>query len=129
MSNKPIYVFLPACNEEKHIEEVVNHLKQLKLTSKTHVIGNVSRDATGKVARKVGAIVVRHPVNLGQWTAMRTAFMISLIEGADVVVSVDADGQHDPKDLPKLVEPILNGEADIVIGSKLPNGKNPEMPS
>lgn len=128
MSNKPIYVFLPACNEEKHIEDVVNLLKQLELNLKVHVIDDGSRDATGEIARKAGAIVVRHPVNLGQWAAMRTGFAISLMEGADVVVSVDADGQHDPKDLPRLVEPILKGEADIVIGSRFLDGEVPEMP-
>lgn len=128
MSDKRIYVFLPACNEEKHIEEVVNLLKQLELNLKVHVIDDGSRDATREIARKAGAIVIRHPVNLGQWAAIRTAFTISLMEGADTVVSVDADGQHDPKDLPRLVEPILNGEADIVIGSRFLYDEKPEMP-
>ena len=128
MNDKPIFVFLPACNEEKHIEEMVNQLKQLKLNLKIHVIDDGSKDATGDVARNAGAIVVRHPVNLGQWAAMRTAFMISLIEDAEVMVSVDADGQHHPRDLPKLVEPILEGKADIVIGSRFLEDETPEMP-
>ena len=127
-TNKPIYVFLPAFNEKKHIEEVLDLLKQLELNLKIHVIDDGSRDATGEIARKAGAIVVRHPLNLGQWAAMRTAFAISLMEGADVVVSVDADGQHNPKDLPKLVEPILKREADIVIGSRFLDCETPEMP-
>jgi len=128
MNNKPLFVFLPACDEEKHIEEMVNQLKQLKLNLKIYVIDDGSRDATGEIARKAGAVVVRHPVNLGQWAAMRTAFMISLIEDADVMVSVDADGQHEPSDLPKLVEPILEGKADIVIGSRFLEDESPEMP-
>ena len=128
MSDKPIYVFLPACNEEKHIEEVVNSLEKLELNLKIHVIDDGSTDATAEIARRAGAIVVRHPVNLGQWAAMRTAFAISLMEGADVVVSVDADGQHDPRDLTKLVDPILEGKADIVIGSRFLDDENPEMP-
>jgi glycosyltransferase involved in cell wall biosynthesis len=128
MSDKPIYVFLPACNEEKHIAEVIEQLKQLELNLKIHVIDDGSKDATGEISRKAGAIVVRHPVNLGQWAAMRTAFTISLIEDADVAVSVDADGQHDPRDLQKLVEPILKGEADIVVGSRFLDGENVEMP-
>ena len=127
-TNKPIYVFLPAYNEERHIEEVVTLLKQLELNLKVHVIDDGSKDATREIARKAGAIVVRHPVNLGQWAAMRTGFAISLMEGADIMVSVDADGQHDPKDLPRLVEPVLKGEADIVIGSRFLDGKTPEMP-
>jgi len=128
MNDKPIFVFLPACNEEKHIEEMVNQLKQLELNLKIYVIDDGSKDATGDIARKAGAVVVRHPVNLGQWAAMRTAFMISLMEGADVMVSVDADGQHNPRNLPKLVEPILEGNADIVIGSRFVEDKSPEMP-
>lgn len=128
MSDKPIYVFLPACNEEKHIAEVVNMLKQLELNLKIHVVDDGSRDATGEITRKAGAIVVRHPVNLGQWAAMRTGFAISLMEGADVMVSLDGDAQHDPKDLPRLVEPVLNGEADIVIGSRFLDDEAPEMP-
>lgn len=128
MTDKPIFVFLPACNEEKHIEELVNQLKQVDMNLKIHVIDDGSKDATGEIARKAGAVVVRHPVNLGQWAAMRTAFLISLMEDANVMVSVDADGQHDPRDLPKLVEPILEGKADIVIGSRFLENEDPEMP-
>lgn len=129
MNDKPIFVFLPACDEEKHIEEMVNQLKQLGLNLKIHVIDDGSKDATGEIARKAGAVVARHPVNLGQWAAMRTAFVISLIEDADVMVSVDADGQHNPRDLPKLLEPILEGKADVVIGSRFLEDESPEMPT
>jgi glycosyltransferase involved in cell wall biosynthesis len=128
MRDKPIFVFLPACDEEKHIEELVNQLKQLELNLKIHVIDDGSKDATSDIARNAGAIVVRHPVNLGQWAALRTAFALSLMEDASVMVSVDADGQHDPRDLPKLVEPILEGKADIVVGSRFLENENPEMP-
>jgi len=129
MNDKPIFVFLPACDEEKHIEELVTQLKQLKLNLKIHVIDDGSTDATGDIARNAGAVVVRHPVNLGQWAAMRTAFVISLMEDAHVMVSVDADGQHNPRNLPKLVEPILEGNADIVIGSRFLEDASPEMPT
>lgn len=126
--DKPIYVFMPAYNEEGKVEEVIRGLGELKLNLKIHVIDDGSVDGTKEGARKAGAVVVRHPVNLGQWAALRTGFTISLMEGADVVVSVDADGQHDPGDLRRLVEPIFNGEADIVIGSRLLDGDTPNMP-
>ena len=129
MRDKPIFVFLPACDEEQHIEELVTQLKQLALNLKIHVIDDGSKDATGEIARNAGAVVVRHPVNLGQWAAMRTAFVISLLEDARVMVSVDADGQHDPSELPRLLEPILDGTADIVIGSRFLENANPEMPT
>jgi glycosyltransferase involved in cell wall biosynthesis len=128
MNGKPIYVFIPAYNEEKNIAEVISGLKQLKLNLKIYVVDDGSKDRTGEIARKAGAAVVRHRVNLGQWAAMRTAFAISLVEGACVMVSVDADGQHDPRDLPKLVNPVLEGKADIVIGSRFLNSETPEMP-
>jgi len=129
MKDKPIFVFLPACDEEQHIEELVTQLKQLKLNLKIHVIDDGSTDATGDIAKNAGAVVVRHPVNLGQWAAMRTAFVISLLEDAHVMVSVDADGQHDPRNLPRLLEPILDGTADIVIGSRFLENATPEMPT
>jgi len=127
-NDKSIYVFIPACNEERKIGEVIEGLGELDLNLKIHVIDDGSVDGTKKSARKAGAIVVGHPVNLGQWAALRTGFAISLMERADVMVSIDADGQHDPRDLQRLVEPILNGEADIIIGSRFLNGDTPNMP-
>jgi len=127
-SSKPIYVFMPACNEEEKVGEVIKRLSELKLNLKVHVIDDGSVDRTTESARESGAMIVRHPTNLGQWAALRTGFAISLMEEADVAVSIDADGQHDPQDIGLLVEPILNGEADIVIGSRFLDGDAPEMP-
>jgi len=127
-SDRLIYVFIPACNEEEKVGKVIKGLDELKLNLKIHMIDDGSVDRTKKIARKAGAMVVEHPVNLGQWAALRTGFVISLIEGADVVVNIDADGQHDPRDLRRLVDPILNGEADIVIGSRFLDGDIPDMP-
>jgi len=127
-SSKPIYVFMPACNEEEKVGEVIKRLSELKLNLKVHVVDDGSMDRTKECAGKMGALVVRHPSNLGQWAALRTGFAISLMEGADVAVSIDADGQHDPRDVGILVEPILNGDADIVIGSRFLDGDAPKMP-
>ncbi|MFX1487136.1 MAG: glycosyltransferase family 2 protein [Promethearchaeota archaeon] len=127
-SNKPIYVFMPACDEEKKIGEVIRGLSELELNLKIHVIDDGSVDGTAESAMKAGAMVLRHPANLGQWAALRTGFAVSLMEGADVVVSIDADGQHDPGDLGMLVEPILSGEADMVVGSRFFDGEKPRMP-
>ena len=127
-NNKSIHVCIPACNEEEKVGDVVRGLNELELNLKVHVIDDGSVDGTRESATKAGAIVVEHPVNLGQWAALRTGFAVSLMEGADVMVSIDADGQHDPRDFCMLVEPILNGEADIVIGSRFLNGDAPSMP-
>ena len=128
MKSKSIYVVIPAYNEEKTIGEIVEELRMLDLNLKIIVVDDGSRDETAERAERAGAMVVRHPVNLGQWAAMRTGFTISLMEGADVVVSLDGDGQHVPRDLSTLVEPILKGEADLVVGSRFLNGEDPEMP-
>ena len=127
-NNGSIHVCIPACNEEEKVGDVVRGLRELELNLKVHVIDDGSVDATRESAMKAGAIVVEHPVNLGQWAALRTGFAISLMEGADIMVSIDADGQHNPRDFRMLVEPILNGEADIVIGSRFLNGDTPSMP-
>lgn len=127
-NNKSIHVCIPACNEEEKVGDVVRGLNELELNLKVHVIDDGSMDGTRESAMKAGAIVVEHPVNLGQWAALRTGFAISSIEEADVMVSIDADGQHDPRDVGLLVEPVLNGEADIVIGSRFLNGDTPSMP-
>lgn len=126
--DKPIYVFMPAYNEAEKVEEIIKELSELKLNLKIHVIDDGSVDGTKENAKKAGAKVIRHPTNLGQWAALRTGFAISLMEGADVMVSIDADGQHDPRDLETLVEPILNGETDIVVGSRFLDGDTPNMP-
>lgn len=127
-NNRSIHVCIPACNEEEKVGDVVRGLNELELNLKVHVIDDGSMDGTRESAMKAGAIVVEHPVNLGQWAALRTGFAISSIEEADVMVSIDADGQHDPRDVSLLVEPVLNGEADIVIGSRFLNGDTPSMP-
>jgi len=73
---------------------------------------------TGEIARALGAEVIRHPVNRGKGEALKTIFRRAKEEMPDVLVLLDADDQHNPHDIPKLVEPILRGEADIVIGSR-----------
>jgi glycosyltransferase involved in cell wall biosynthesis len=82
------------------------------------VVDDGSTDGTADVAAAAGAIVVRHPRNLGQGEGLRTGFAVAKDLGADVVVTMDADGQHDPADLPALVGPVVRGEADYVQGSR-----------
>jgi len=127
MNSKPIYVLIPAYNEEKTVGEVINGLKQLDLNLKIIMVDDGSRDKTAERAREAGATVVRHVVNLGQWGALRTAFTVSLLNHAEIVVTLDGDGQHSPKDLPSLVQPLLRNEADFVIGSRFMNITKPDM--
>jgi glycosyltransferase involved in cell wall biosynthesis len=73
---------------------------------------------TGEIARALGATVVRHPRNLGYGAALQTIFREARRRNPDVLVVLDADGQHDPDEIPKLVKPVLEGRADVVIGSR-----------
>jgi glycosyltransferase involved in cell wall biosynthesis len=82
------------------------------------VIDDGSADDTAERARAAGAVVGSHQRNLGQGDALRTGFAVAGRLGASVVVTMDADGQHDPADLPSLVGPVVSGEADYVQGSR-----------
>lgn len=119
-----ITAILPAYNEEVSIGSVV--LRARKYTDHVIVVDDGSSDSTAEVARLAGAEVISHPKNMGKGAALRTGF--GSLNGSDVVVTIDTDGQHDPADIPKLVEPILRGEADMVNGSRYLNGNKKDTP-
>jgi len=119
-----IVAAIPAFNEEATIARVV--IGSSGHVDKVLVCDDGSSDMTGEIAERLGAEVVRHERNLGKGAAIRSLFDFAKRHGADVVVTIDADGQHDPDEIPKLVEPILTGKADIVIGSRSLKGS--EMP-
>lgn len=116
---------IPAFNEEDVIHDVVKSAK--RYCDRVIVVDDGSSDKTAELARKGGAIVVRHPFNLGVGISISTGVSIALSENADVIVTMDADGQHKPDDMPKLIEPIKNKKADLVIGSRFLSGAR-EMP-
>uniref|UniRef100_A0A7C5TK81 Glycosyltransferase family 2 protein n=1 Tax=Ignisphaera aggregans TaxID=334771 RepID=A0A7C5TK81_9CREN len=107
---------IPAYNEEKTIAKVIS--KARKYVDKVIVCDDGSTDMTAEIAKALGAEVIRHQKNMGYGAAIGSLFLKAREIGADVMVTLDADGQHDPDDIPRLIEPILNGEADIVIGSR-----------
>jgi glycosyltransferase involved in cell wall biosynthesis len=127
MNSRSIYVVIPAYNEEETVGDLIKGLKRLNLDLKIIVVDDGSKDKTAEKAREAGAIVVKHVVNLGQWAALKTAFIISLLSDADIIVTLDADGQHKPEDIYFLVDPVLQGEADLVIGSRFMNQSKPVM--
>jgi glycosyltransferase involved in cell wall biosynthesis len=112
-----ILVGIPAYNEEKTIAKVV--LESQRFADKVVVCDDGSSDLTGAIAERLGADVVWHERNMGYGAAIQSLFKRARELGADVLVTLDGDGQHDPNEIPKLVEPILQGEADIVVGSRL----------
>jgi len=83
------------------------------------MVDDGSTDGTGEVARRHGARVARHAVNLGQGAAVLTGFKAALLEECDVIVEMDADGQHNPADIPAFLEALEESGADIVVGSRI----------
>lgn len=111
-----VVVGIPAFNEEKTIAKVV--LKALRFADKVVVCDDGSTDMTGEIAGRLGAEVIRHDRNLGYGVAIQSLFRRARELNADVLVTLDADGQHDPCEIPNVVKPIVEGAADVVIGSR-----------
>lgn len=116
-SGDPLIVALiPAYNEERFIGSVV--LKALDYASQVIVVDDGSTDATAEIAKAAGAQVVSHGQNRGKGAALNTGLELACQLGADVVVTFDGDGQHLPEELPRVILPVCNGEADLVVGSR-----------
>ena len=115
-----VAVVLPAYNEEEAVGTVVRGLPQeiLGLPVRALVVSDGSRDQTAAVARAAGAIVLDLPINMGGGAAIRVGYNFAARSGARIIVTMDADGQHLASDIERLVEPIVRGETDFVIGSR-----------
>jgi glycosyltransferase involved in cell wall biosynthesis len=122
MSMKIIAV-VPALNEEKNIGKVVKETK--KYVHEVIVVDDGSSDNTRKVAEDNGALVVKHLVNMGLGFSLMTGSEAAVERGADIIVTIDADGQHDPAEIPKIIGELVKYDLDIVIASR-PTSK--EMP-
>jgi len=129
MSSRPINVLIPALDEEERIGEVIEGLNDLDLNLKIMVLDDGSNDNTAEEAKKHRATVVRHTVNLGQWATLRTLSYISIMEKGEIIVTLDADGQHSPENFTSIIEPLLREEADLVIGSRFRGQNKPHMPT
>jgi len=119
-----ITIGIPAFNEEKNISKIINKLK--KITDKIIVCDDGSDDSTGKIAREMGALVIRHEKNLGYGAAIRSIFLKAREQESESLITLDSDGQHRIEDIQTVLEPIKNGESDLVIGSRFldNDGKN-----
>jgi glycosyltransferase involved in cell wall biosynthesis len=121
-----IIACIPAYNEEKTIAKVV--MLAQKRVDKVVVCDDGSEDLTADIAERLGATVIRHDKNLGYGAAIQSLFRKAMEKDADVIVTLDADGQHYSEEIPKLVQPILDDEADIVIGSRF-LGEHNDVPA
>ncbi len=115
-SSPKIVAAIPAFNEEVAIGSVV--LKARMFADEVVVVDDGSTDATAELARLAGARVISHPRNLGKGAAIRTAIDYILQDGAEIIVLHDGDMQHDAADIPAVVQPIIEGRADVVIGTR-----------
>ena len=115
-----LYVVIPAYNESGTIGDVLDSLPETVhgRTVRAVVVSDGSEDRTTRVAREHDAIVVEHPINQGQGGALKTGFTIARRHGAEIVATMDADGQHPADQLPDLIAPIVDDEADYVLGSR-----------
>lgn len=120
------WVVIPAYNEKSVIDEVVK--ETLRFFKHVVVVDDHSRDGTAQVAHEAGAHVVRHPINLGQGAALQTGFDFSVLLGADYIVTIDADGQHDPEDALKMLASLVGSDHDLVLGSRF-LGRAVDMPA
>ena len=121
--NKNVYIVIPAKNEASRIGQVIKKTKHQGFHN-IIVVNDGSTDNTVAIARKEGATVLTHVINLGAGAATQTGIEFALEKGADAIVTMDADSQHFPSDIKKLVQTLYKNNLDVVIGSRFLNKKN-----
>ena len=117
-----IYIILPAYSEGKVIKDVIHSIKKQGYEN-IIVVDDGSTDNTYKEAKSTNVITISHPINRGKGAATQTGIDAAKLLNADIIVTMDSDGQHDPKDIKRLIQPILDDKADVVIGSRMLNTK------
>ncbi len=115
-SDGGIWVVVPAYNEARVIASVISELK--REAHRIVVVDDGSSDSTAEVAAECSALVLRHPINLGQGAALQTGIEFALSRGAELIVTFDADGQHRIADIGRLIEALKADRADFALGSR-----------
>ena len=127
-NEEKILVCIQLFNSEETIASIV--LSSMKYSDEVVCIDDGSTDLSAEIAKKTGATVISHEKNRGVGGVAKTLFNYAKEKNASVVVLIDSDGQHNPEDLPKLIEPLKKGKADLVIGSRfVSGGKSKDMPT
>ena len=113
-----ILVIVPAFNESENIEKVIRRLNECETKVDYLVVNDCSTDNTEEILKQLGANYITLPVNLGIGGAVQAGYMYAAENGYDIAIQIDGDGQHDPSYIPKLIQPILDGRADMTVGSR-----------
>jgi glycosyltransferase involved in cell wall biosynthesis len=116
----PLAVVIPAYNEEPTVADVIGEIpaSAAGLAIEVIVVVDGARDGTADAAGSAGALVCDVPVNRGQGAALRLGYWLARARGAQIIATIDADGQYEPLELSRVVQPILDGRADFVSGSR-----------
>jgi len=114
----PRLLVIPAFNEVAGIRKVLDRIAAAGIEAEVVVIDDGSSDGTAEIARAAGVTVLRHPFNMGYGAALQTGYKYAIDRQAALLVQMDADGQHDPAEIPLLVGPIESDEFDLVVGSR-----------
>lgn len=121
LTDKKIWVVIPAYNEEKVVGEVISEVKNSGYEN-IIVVDDGSADKTHKKANElIGEKALRHRLNRGKGAATKTGIEAAKLLGAEIIVTMDGDGQHDSADIGKLIRPIVENKTDVVLGSRLKN--------
>jgi glycosyltransferase involved in cell wall biosynthesis len=113
---------VPAYNEEDSLRTVLEEIHAVDPELEVVVVNDGSTDNTAKVAAAAGAAVVSLPFNVGIGGAVQTGYQYALEHGFEVAIQVDADGQHDPREIGQVLEPVFDGRADLVVGTRFVTG-------
>ncbi len=123
MNSRNIFIVIPAFNEDVIIQDVIKEINNEGYKN-IIIVDDGSKDNTFRKAKEInGVTALKHKLNRGKGAATRTGIEAAKLLGDDIIVTMDGDGQHDPKDIEKLVKPIIENKKDVILGSRL---KNPE---
>ena len=123
--NKPAScaVLIPALDEQESVAQVIEKIRSCHY-GEIVVIADACTDNTAELARKAGATVIELPIRLGAWGAIQTGMRYALSKGYQSAITMDADGQHNPSDIPKLLDPVTYGRSDVSIGACIRRGSH-----
>ena len=120
-----VAIVIPAYQAAATIGDVVARARTVLPDAQVIVVDDGSNDGTGEGGRGKGAVVVTHPRNRGKGVALRSGIARACTEGAEAIVTLDGDGQHPPDEIPRLLQPISDRAADLVLGARARNGPMP----